>query len=171
MSAEEPISQDDSQEQEPYILSNETIPQGTFRGFYRGVIRNIIILALLAVVFALFLRGMEAGLGVVIGSIVAAVNFWWMQQSITALTNAYSEAMQGQENMELASQKPNVPMLPQAIKFFLRYLLIGSVAFVMMKDHRDAALGFFTGLALPIVALLLETCLQLIPASNKSKTI
>jgi len=167
VTARDQITQDDSQE--PYILSEVTIPHGAFSGFYRGVIRNIIILALLAIAAALIGRGIEAGLGVVIGSIVAAINFWWMQQSITALTNAYSEAMQGQENMQLATTKPKIPLQPQAVKFFLRYLLIGSVAFVMMKDHRDAALGFFTGLALPIAALLLEACLQLIPSSNKTK--
>jgi hypothetical protein len=163
-------SKDELHKNERYILSEVTIPQGAFNGFYRGVLRNIIILALFVVAIVGYWRGLEAVYGVVLGSTVAAINFWWMQQSITALTNAYSDAMQRQENMELAASKPQVPLQPKAVKFFLRYLLIGSVAFVMMKDHRDAALGFFVGLGLPIAALLMEVCLQLIPFLNKSKT-
>lgn len=160
---------DDAKEPEPYILSAEKIPHGAYSSFYRGVVRDLAILALAAASVSFLWRGTDALIGVLFGSIAAAVNFWWMQQSIIALTNAYSIAIQGQENMELAASKPKVPLQPQALKFFLRYLLIGSVTFVIMKNHRDAALGFFTGLALPIVALLLESILQLFPSSNKTK--
>jgi len=153
---------------EPYILSDEKISDGTYTQFYKHVLRDILVFACIALIAAIYLGGMEATGGVLIGASVACLNFWWMKRSIITLTDVYSAAIAKQDST-LAARKPDVPVLPQAIRFFLRYLLIGSVAFVMMKNHRNAAFGFFSGLALPISALMVEGFRHFVFASGSSQ--
>jgi len=157
--------------EEPYILSDEKIPDGTYTHFYQSVLRDIAIFALIGLLAAIYIGGIETAGGVLLGAAVSGLNFWWMKRAIVALTDVYTKAIAKEENSGSVSQKPDIPVLPQAIRFFLRYLLIGSIAFVMMKGHRSAALGFFAGFALPIAALMVEGFQHFVFASGPSQKV
>src|SRR5579859_3197641 len=154
MSVPLPDEPQPDQPQENYILSEETIPAGEYAPVYRRVFRDIVVLAVLALCAAFYLGGLEAAGGLLLGALVAAINFWWMQRSIIALTDIYAQEL-AHSGANTAGKLP-ISVVPQGIRFFLRYLLIGSVAFVMMKGHREAAMAFFGGLALPVAALIFE---------------
>jgi hypothetical protein len=89
-----------------------------------------------AAVTALF-RSPREGVGVAAGTVLAWVNFRWLQQAVDALARA-SAAQAG-------APKPRISVWVY-VRFFLRYVLIGLAIYVMMTHFKVPVVSILGGL-------------------------
>jgi hypothetical protein len=98
---------------------------------------------------ALLLSHYEFMLGSVVGSMIAVLNFHWLKQAVFALSGASAAA------------QPNRSSGGIVLRFVLRYVLIGVVAYVIFKRLTHGLYGFFTGLLVPVGAILVEAVYEI----------
>jgi hypothetical protein len=106
---------------------------------------SIVLLGVIGAVAALFLTSWRDSLGMVIGGAAAWLNFRWLRTSVVGLTNKIA-----------ANPQTGAPTALLAIRFVLRYAVLGVVVYATLKGSVASILGVFAGLLLIVPALFIE---------------
>jgi len=110
--------------------------------------RTMIIFCVAGVATAWPYFGWRTGLGFAVGGAIACLNFYWLQKVVAAL------AEQTVHSGTPASSGGIVH------RFLLRYFLMAVVGFAILTVSREAMYGFFSGLSIPVGAILCEAAYQ-----------
>jgi ATP synthase I chain len=107
--------------------------------------RTVVILGVISAVAALALASWRDGLGILIGAAASWLNFHWLQTSIVGLTNRMAANPQATGSAGLL-----------ALRFLLRYAVVGAVVYATLKGSVASGLGVCAGLLLIVPALMFE---------------
>jgi len=94
-----------------------------------------------------FARGWRGGSGFLLGSAIAYLNFRWMRRLVDALGEG--------------SQRKK-PKLWMAVLLGLRYLLLGLIAYAILRFSEISLTATLAGLFVPAAAVILEILIELI---------
>ncbi len=106
--------------------------------------RIMVVLGIAGVITSWAVWGWRIGAGVVLGSVIAYVNFYWLEKVVEGIVKLTIE------RGEPASSRRIVQ------RFLLRYFLMAIVAFVILTVSRESLYGLFAGLLLPVAAILCQ---------------
>ena len=106
--------------------------------------RYMLLIAPLATVAALVGFGWKAAAGVLLGCVVAWLNFVWLKQAIGALADKVTQSGRPRSSGSTVA------------KFLLRYALVGIGAYGIFLSSRESLYGFLGGLFLAVAAILCE---------------
>jgi small-conductance mechanosensitive channel len=124
------------------------------RQFYNDAqsraLRIGLVLAGLATVCTWFRWGRGVGMALALGCLVGGLNAYWLARSTASFARkAVESADPGREH-----RRPGWAGV--LFQYVLRYLLIAIAAYAILKSSVFSILGFFTGLFLPVVSLMVE---------------
>ena len=88
--------------------------------------------------------GRAAALGFLGGSVIAFLNFRWLKSGVTALADRVTNAGKAQSGKGIV------------FRFLLRYVLMGTAAYVILTSFPASLRGLFAGLFLPVGAIACE---------------
>jgi hypothetical protein len=86
----------------------------------------------------------QAGVGVLLGCIIAWVNFFWLKQVIGSLADRATASANKQSSRGIVA------------RFLLRYALIAVAAYGIFRVSKDSLYGLLGGLFLTVAAILAE---------------
>ncbi len=143
------------QEQEPAWpdpMPADPAMEERLSGAYSRILRVAIALSVAGTLAAALLFTWQSGLGLAIGALVAYINFVWLHRGTERLVERI-----------IASNRTATPTgetKPRKVRFAfpfpLRYALLISVAYVILKSYPRLLIGFIVGLILPILAAMGE---------------
>ncbi len=120
--------------------------------FYSRTIERIqrimIVIGIAAFLTAQVYFGWRISLGVLCGSIVGYVNFYWLKNIVVGVADLTAQS--------------GTPASGRGIvyRFLLRYFLMAVAAYVILSVSRESLYGFFAGLLLPVAALFFEAAYE-----------
>jgi hypothetical protein len=121
--------------------------------FYSGALARIsncmIVLALILSASAWLRMGWRVALGFACGCALAYLNFHWLQKVV----NALAERMSAGENPKSGTGV--------VVRFLLRYVLMGLVAYAIFTVSRASLHGLLAGLFLPVAGILCEAAYEI----------
>jgi hypothetical protein len=106
-----------------------------------------------------FLFSIRAGAGVLIGTLLAWVNFRWLERAMDSVARA-STAQAG-------SPGARVP-ISSYFGLFARYALIAAVVYVIFSEFKISVLSMVVGLCALGASTILATLLEVLSSSSKS---
>ena len=106
---------------------------------------TLVLLGIVAAGAALGFASWRDGVGILIGAAASWLNFRWMRTSITGLTDRLAANPQASGSTGLL-----------ALRFLLRYPVVGAVVYVTLKGSVASGLGICAGLLLIVPALMVE---------------
>jgi|SRR5262245_1915211 len=92
-------------------------------------------------------QGWSWGAGFALGAVISALNFHWLKRVVA--------------NIGSAQAKPRV-----AVVLGLRYLILGALAYVILKYSAISLHAMFWGLFVAVAAVVLEILFELVYARN-----
>jgi hypothetical protein len=120
--------------------------------FYSGALtrisRSMVVLGLVLSLAATVLYGWRIALGFACGCAIAYLNFHWLKRVVTALADRIAQAGRP------PSRKGVV------LRFLLRYVLMGLVAYAIFSVSPASLYGLFAGLFLPVAAIACEAAYE-----------
>jgi len=120
--------------------------------FYAGAIRRILqmllLLTLVLTVPVAWRWGMAPAAGFLAGAGVSWLNFHALARGVEGLAERIVQA-HSRERGRLV-----------ILRFLLRYLLVGAVAYAIFKSSSQAFRGFLFGVCLPVLAMLSEAAYE-----------
>jgi hypothetical protein len=124
-------------------------------GAYRRIQRVAIALSVAATIAAFLLVNWPTGLGLAIGSALAFLNFVWLHRGTETMVKRM-----------LAPVDSVSSRLRLMFHFPGRYLLVITVAYVILKSYPRMLIGFIVGLVLPVLASMGEGIYEAIVISK-----
>jgi hypothetical protein len=116
--------------------------------FFAGAIHRIeTVLAVLtaAASIAIWMRyGRATALGFGAGALLAWLNFRWLERGVAGLAERIVDAQSQERGRSVV------------MRFLLRYLLVGVVAYAIFRGSAQTFRAFLFGLCLPVAAMLVE---------------
>lgn len=109
---------------------------------------TMIVLGLGAILGAAVLYGWKTAAGVLLGCVVAWMNFVWLKQAIGAVADRVTPS----------GRRPS--SASTVAKFLLRYALIAIGAYAIFLSSRESLYGFLGGLFLAVAAILCEAAYE-----------
>ena len=115
-----------------------------YAAVYRRIVRNMVALFFLVtpVLWARYDRALA--LSFAVGCAVAALNFYWLKVTLSALADRVTSTGIKQSSAGVI------------IRFLLRYVLIAVVVYGIFKGSASSVYGLFAGLFLPVGAIFIE---------------
>ena len=107
--------------------------------------RTVILLGIAAACTSLFFATWRDSVGILIGAACSWLNFRWLRTSIVGLTNRLA-----------ANPEPPGSTSLLAVRFLLRYAVVGAVVYAILKGSVASGLGVCAGLLLIVPALVFE---------------
>ncbi len=104
----------------------------------------MLVIGVAAVATAFTYFGWRTGIGLLLGSSIACLNFHWLKKVVAGLADLTISSGTA------ASSRGVVH------RFLLRYFLMALVAFAILTVSRESLYGLFAGLFLPVAAILCE---------------
>src|SRR5260370_2739370 len=135
--------------------------EGFLCGAYRRILRITALLTLAATLAATAFFGWHAGVGVALGSLLAAFNFVWLHHGTELMVRRMVDPNPG----EAAPSK-----LRLMLAFVGRYVFVISGAYVILKSYPRTLEGFILGLALPILAAMSEGIYEAVVTNRNDQT-
>ncbi len=86
----------------------------------------------------------QIGVGVLLGCVLAWVNFHWLKQAVSALADRATSTGQSQSSRGIVA------------RFLLRYALIAVAAYAILRVSKPSLYGLLGGLFLTVAAILCE---------------
>jgi len=127
-------------------------PDPKEEGFYAAALNRILyalgILTLAVSPLAFWRYGVGASIGFAVGGAVSWLNF----RSLVAGVRGLADRIVNQQSRESGSIVVS--------RFLLRYLLVGAIAYGILKSSPIAFRGFLWGLTLPVAAMLIEAAYE-----------
>jgi len=97
--------------------------------------------------------GWQYGIGVLLGCVLAWVNFHWLTQAVTALADGIAAA----PTVEAVRRRSGRAIVS---RFLLRYALIVLAAYVIFRVSKPSLYGLLGGLFLTVAAILCEAVFE-----------
>jgi hypothetical protein len=113
--------------------------------------RTVLILGIVGAGVALGAASWRDGVGTLIGAAASWLNFRWMRTSIVGLTSRLAANPQATGSTGLL-----------ALRFLLRYAVVGAVVYATLKGSVASGLGVCAGLLLIVPALMFEALYELL---------
>jgi len=110
--------------------------------------RFMLVIGVVATIAAVPLFGWKIAAGVLLGCVLAWLNFVWLKEAIGLLADKVT-----------SSGRPRSSASTVA-KFLLRYALVGIGAYVIFLSSRESLYGFLGGLFLAVAAILCEAAYE-----------
>jgi hypothetical protein len=120
-------------------------------GAYRRILWMACGLTVAGAVIAIMIAGWQSGLGLVVGALVACLNFAWLHHGAAIVVQRMIEA---QSVVEPAKHAP--PRLGLMLAFTARYAFVLVAAYVILKSYPQVRVAFIVGLACPVIAAMGE---------------
>src|SRR5262245_25140274 len=117
----------------------------SYRRAPQRIERTLIVLGVLAACAALVLGTWRDSAGILIGTACSWLNFRWLRTSIVGLTNRL-----------VANPDATGSAALLALRFLLRYAVVGAVVYATLKGSVASSLGVCAGLLLIVSALMIE---------------
>jgi hypothetical protein len=131
------------------ILPEETAAEITaFERIIPRLLRSIVVFGILLVAPIFWLYRWMGILGFVLGATVSYVNF----RSLTRGVEGLADRIVNQNSREKGGRI--------VLRFLVRYVLVGVVAYAIFKGSSVAFYGFLWGLCVPVAALMAEAVWQ-----------
>jgi small-conductance mechanosensitive channel len=109
----------------------------------------MIALAVVLSVAAWWKLGRASALGFLAGSVIAYLNFHWLKNGVSVLADRATNTGKSQSGMGVI------------LRFLLRYVLLGVVAYGILTSFPASLGGLFAGLFLPVAAIACEAVYEL----------
>ena len=119
------------------------LPAGTVAGYL------LVILGPLVSTAAWIRFGPRAAFGVVLGSVIAFLNFQWLKGGVSGLADRVTNTGKRQSGKGIVA------------RFLLRYVLLGLAAYAILTSFPASLRGLFAGLFLPVGAIVCEAVYEL----------
>jgi hypothetical protein len=127
-------------------------PNPQAENFYAGAVRRIVRILLILVLIVTppvgFFYGIAAGGGFFLGALISWFNFKSLARSVESLADRIVEAHSRERGSAVV------------LRFLLRYVLVGIVAYAIFRGSLQAFRGFLFGLCLPVGAMLIEAAFE-----------
>ena len=137
---------------------SQAVPDDPFlSGAYRRILRTSIVLSVTASIIAAVMNR-HTGVGVAVGSLIACLNFMWLNQGAELLVR---RVLPG-------SEKPSRFWIIQS--FPVRYFVVLAAAYVILKSYPGMRVGFIVGLVLPILAMMSEGAYEALFSPKKTQS-
>jgi ATP synthase I subunit len=144
---------------ESHIRNKDLTAQRRSEEFFSGalvrIVRVMLVLGAVAVAVSWVAFGWRVALGMTCGSVIAWVNFRWLERVVSALADSVTQ--QGRK--------------PSGVRVFLRftarYLLVGLGAYVIFKSSPASVYGLLAGLFLPVGAIACEAVYEVYAALRR----
>jgi ATP synthase I chain len=108
------------------------------------LLRNILVLSILLLGPAFWFYRLAGAIGFAFGSAVSYVNFRSLSRGVEGLAARIVDQNSREKGGRII------------MRFVLRYLLVGAVAYAIFKSSEMAFRGFLWGLLVPVAALMVE---------------
>lgn len=148
-----------SDDQENPSVANAGAATADSDVFYAGAlirIRNSMIgLTLILSAVAWWKFGRFPALGVLLGCIIAYLNFQWLKSGVSGLTDRVTHTGKPQSGTGII------------VRFLLRYVLLGGTAYVILTSFPGSLRGLFAGLFLPVGAIACEAVYEVYAAITR----
>jgi len=126
-------------------LSTEPLAEAPlFERIILRLLRNILVLSILLLGPAFWFYRLAGAMGFVFGAAISYVNFRSLSRGVEGLTKRIVDQNSSERGGRII------------MRFVLRYLLVGVVAYAIFKSSAVAFRGFLWGLLIPAAALMLE---------------
>jgi hypothetical protein len=112
------------------------------------LLRNILVLSILLLGPAFWFYRVPGAIGFVFGAAVSYVNFRSLSRGVEGLTARIVDQHSREKGGRII------------MRFAVRYLLVGAVAYAIFKSSSLAFSGFLWGLCVPVAALMAEAMWQ-----------
>ena len=136
----------------PNPAKSDTVDPASDR-FYASAlsrIRNFMLILGPLVSTAAWIRfGSRAAIGVVLGSVIAFLNFQWLKGGVSGLADRVTNTGKRQSGKGIVA------------RFLLRYVLLGLAAYAILTSFPASLRGLFAGLFLPVGAIVCEAVYEL----------
>lgn len=124
------------------------IPDASAERFYGQALERIkrfmLVIGAAATVIAGLTWGWRIGVGVLLGCVLAWLNFHWLKQAVSALADRATSTGQSQSSRGMVA------------RFLLRYALIAVAAYAIFRVSKPSLYGLLGGLFLTVAAILCE---------------
>jgi hypothetical protein len=97
----------------------------------------------------------KIGVGVLLGCVIAWLNFYWLKQAVGALADRVTSSGRRQSSGGIVA------------RFLLRYALIALGAYGIFTVSRDSLYGLLGGLFLTVAAILCEAMYEVVVAVRR----
>ncbi len=130
--------------------SRESESRAFFANAQSRALRFGLILTVVVVAASFAMWGSRVGVAVLMGAAVGGLNTYWLARSTAAFARkAVESADPGREH-----RRPGWSGV--LFQYVLRYFLVAIAAYAIFKSTLFSILGFFAGLFLPVVSLMVE---------------
>jgi hypothetical protein len=126
----------------------------------RRIAQYTLVLGCAASVVASFLFSMRVGAGLLIGALLAWVNFRWLERAMDAVTRA--------STAQANTPEARVP-IGGYFGLFARYALIAAVVYVTFSVFRIPVLSMVVGLCALGAAAMVATLMEVLSSSSESR--
>lgn len=93
--------------------------------------------------------GRATAAGFLMGTAIAFLNFRWLKSGVSGLADRVTNAGKAKSGKGIV------------VRFVLRYVLMGAVAYGILSSFPASLRGFFAGLFLPVGAIACETAFEI----------
>jgi hypothetical protein len=124
------------------------VAENFYGGAIRRIVRTLLVLAVISPWPVWGLYGLPAASGFFLGALISWVNFKSLARSVEGLASRIVEAHSRERGGNVV------------LRFLLRYVLVGIVAYAIFRGSSQAFRGFLFGLCLPVGAMLCEAAYE-----------
>ena len=128
-------------------------------GFYAAALSRIricmLVIAPMGAVAAWIWFGPRAAAGFLLGCVIAYLNFQWLKSGVSGLADKVTNAGKAQSGKGIIA------------RFLLRYALLGIAAYAILTSFPASLRGLFSGLFLPVGAIICEAVYELYVALSR----
>jgi ATP synthase I chain len=121
--------------------------------FYAGALERIrkfmIVLGPAVVLVSWWKFGRFAALGLLLGCVIAYLNFHWLKSGVAGLADRVTNSGKRQSGKGIIA------------RFLLRYALLGLAAYAILTSFPASLTGLFAGLFLPVAAIVCEAVYEM----------
>ena len=138
--------------------SEETFAETSiFERILPRLLRNILILSVLLLAPAFWFYRLAGAIGFAFGAAISYVNLRVLSRGVEGLTSRIVDQNSREKGGRIV------------MRFMLRYLLVGAVAYAIFKSSAPAFRGFLWGLLVPAAALMVEAGWEAYAALTRAK--
>jgi ATP synthase I subunit len=132
----------------PAATSKEARAESFYASALRRILRILLALAILLPPAVWWRFGVAAALGVFLGGLVSWLNFRSLVSGVEGLMDRIANAQSHERGGSVI------------LRFLLRYVLVGLVAYAIFRGSSQAFWGFLIALGLPVAAILGEAAYE-----------
>ena len=129
---------------EPSAPEIQPRAESFYAGALRRIVRTLLVLAILLPIPIGWRYGSMTGAGFFLGAAVSWLNFKSLVRGVEGLMNRIVDAHSRERGGSVV------------LRFLLRYVLVGVIAYVIFRGSPEAFRGFLFGLGVPVAAILSE---------------